>query len=193
MQRTQKQVDASRRNGALSHGPTTPEGKLRSSLNSFTHGLDAAYPITLTAESKEAFADLRRRYHNHFAPATIVESQLVDELASIQWRRQRGEIVEAASLDNAMDRMEPEVSRSYSSLDAPTRIALAYRSMDESSRSLHHIQIQIHRLSRHYLRLLAALRAEQKNRGNEPNVSQPAHHQQDPDYACNGNPPLTHS
>jgi len=54
----------------------------------------------------------------------------------------------------------------------------------EVSRSLHHMQ----RIS-HYLRLPAA----QKNRGNEPNVSQPAHHQQDRDSACNGNPLLNHS
>jgi len=103
MQRTQKQVDASRRNRSLSHGLTMLEGRLRSSLNSLTHRLDAATP-----ESKEAFEDL-------------------------------------------------------------------------------------HRLSRHHLRLPAALRAQQKNRGNEPNVSQPAHHQQDRDSACNGNPVLTHS
>jgi hypothetical protein len=66
-----KRSAAARANGALSHGPITPEGKARSSQNARKHGLlsDIA---AIRAEGKEAFNDFELGYYHRFQPADQV-------------------------------------------------------------------------------------------------------------------------
>jgi len=45
-------AEASRRNGAKSRGPKTPEGKARASRNALKHGLRAAKHLVLFAEDQ---------------------------------------------------------------------------------------------------------------------------------------------
>ena len=54
---TQKQIDASRANGAKSNGPKTPEGQQTSSRNNTRHGL-LSRTIVLEGESLERFTEL---------------------------------------------------------------------------------------------------------------------------------------
>src|SRR4051795_11116675 len=48
--RSPAQIEASRRNGARSKGPVTPEGKERASRNALKHGLTATYHLVLEDE-----------------------------------------------------------------------------------------------------------------------------------------------
>jgi hypothetical protein len=51
-------AEASRRNGARSRGPKTPEGKARSAQNAFKHGMRAQKYVVLPEEDADEFADL---------------------------------------------------------------------------------------------------------------------------------------
>jgi hypothetical protein len=55
-ERSPAQIEASQRNGALSHGPKTEEGEAISSRNSTTHGL-LANSIVTAGESHQGFQD----------------------------------------------------------------------------------------------------------------------------------------
>ena len=102
--RTPAQVEAARRNGARSRGPTTPEGKARSAPNATRHGLAAlAYPV-LRGEDADAFAALHGRLLDRFAPDDEVTGFLVWRLASAMWRLQRAERLEVEAIDTREQR-----------------------------------------------------------------------------------------
>ncbi|MBI1895996.1 MAG: hypothetical protein HYZ57_15230 [Acidobacteria bacterium] len=68
---TDKQREASRRNGAKSHGPITPEGKQRSAQNAATHALTARRMLVLANERFCEFEKMRRTYiRTPSSPAT---------------------------------------------------------------------------------------------------------------------------
>src|SRR5215213_5819039 len=56
--RSPAQVEASRRNGARSRGPVTPEGKAQSSRNTLKHGLTAMHHLVVEDEAPQELADM---------------------------------------------------------------------------------------------------------------------------------------
>jgi hypothetical protein len=80
-------AEASRANGRMSHGPTTPEGKERSRRNGCKDGLTGA-GIVLPPEAE---AEVNRRYAEFardLQPRNTVESDLVRQMALGSWRSQ---------------------------------------------------------------------------------------------------------
>ena len=96
---TLTRAEAARLNGAKSRGPRTPEGKARSARNALKHGLTAQAFALLPGEDAEAYAallaDLTRRYR----PADALAAHLVQRLASVMWRQQRADRLEAEVLE----------------------------------------------------------------------------------------------
>jgi hypothetical protein len=78
-------ADASRANGRLSHGPTSPEGKARSRQNGCKDGLTGAGIVLPPA----AAAEVERReteFAQDLRPRTALERELVRQMALAAWR-----------------------------------------------------------------------------------------------------------
>jgi hypothetical protein len=97
-----KKIAANRANGALSHGPTTPEGKARSSQNATRHGL-LSQIVCLSNESKEAFEKVMDDYCQRLGPVDEVEKGLVEEMVAAAWRSRRAIAIETQMMDVAME------------------------------------------------------------------------------------------
>jgi hypothetical protein len=97
-----RRIEASRANGALSHGPVTPEGKARSAANATTHGLLARTAV-LDTESKEAFQALLDEFVLYFRPKGAAEYALVEELVVATWRTRRCWGIETRMVSDAAE------------------------------------------------------------------------------------------
>ena len=95
---TQKQIEASRINGAKSQGAVTPEGKQISSGNATRHGLLSG-SIVLKGESIERFEALYDSLLSEHQPATQSEIAVVNAMAAALWRRLRVWGFEKFSID----------------------------------------------------------------------------------------------
>ena len=112
-------------NGAKSAGPTSPEGKRRSSRNAEKHGL-YSNAVLLQNESAEDFTALSESYYRRFLPANRPESDLVDQMIAATWRLRRLAAIEAAALDHAMDAGHLDLDATYEDLPSETRTHFAY-------------------------------------------------------------------
>ena len=83
-----KRLAANRANAQVSTGPTTPEGKAKSSLNAVKTGLTGR-TVLLPSEDAEAYETHLLQYLDRFAPVGNRETELVQSLADTQWRLHR--------------------------------------------------------------------------------------------------------
>ena len=74
--RTPAQIEASRRNGARSKGPTSPEGKQRASRNALKHGLTALQHLVLEDEVPDALEALIETVTEETGAQTEIEHRL---------------------------------------------------------------------------------------------------------------------
>ena len=168
--RTHQQLEASRRNGALSEGPVTPEGKARSAANTPAHGL-AAKTIVLTNECQPRFQALLDSFIAQFAPANESEFCCVEEMALARWRLRRAAGYETALLDYQIESGQPFDAENHGRLDQTTRGALAWSALHETSFSFHNLSRYESAHRRSCRRALADLLTLKKLKTpNEPNT-----------------------
>ena len=89
---TGKQLEANRKNGQRSRGPSTDAGKRRSSRNAIRHGLLSSQIVILEGDGKEnqtEFASLLRGLQQDLSPEGTLENLLVERIASCYWRLRR--------------------------------------------------------------------------------------------------------
>lgn len=82
------QQSASQRNGALSFGPVTAEGKARSSQNARKHDFFTSTAL-LPSEDREQFDALLTAFTEEHRPSTLTESRYIREMADAEFRLQR--------------------------------------------------------------------------------------------------------
>lgn len=125
---TQKQTEANRRNAQRSTGPTTAEGKAKSSRNATTHGLTAAGFIVPEGREDallQLTAGLREKLH----PEGALQETLFDQIVKSSWKMTRCDLAETQLfLDN------PDIDPILDDTNGPqlTRIQ-SYAKREESS------------------------------------------------------------
>ena len=95
---TDQQLEANRRNAKKSTGPRSPQGKARSRLNSWKHGLTAK-TLVIVGERARDFDELRAKLMDQYDPQSALECELVERLAVILLRLRRVPTFEVAILD----------------------------------------------------------------------------------------------
>ncbi len=85
---SEAQLAANRANAQLSTGPTSPEGRQKSSQNRITHGLAGTFRL-LGWEDADQFQDLAKSLYNEHQPNTDSERRLVDSMVQHFWLMQR--------------------------------------------------------------------------------------------------------
>jgi len=121
--RTKAQIEASRLNGAKSHGPVTPQGKQRSSQNAVKHGLSAR-TVVLCAENHDLFNQLEQDYIDSLQPTTVLELHLVQRIAVAEWRLRRAWAVSTAITDKCLDDHQAQDHRENGLCDNDFRLGL---------------------------------------------------------------------
>jgi hypothetical protein len=121
-----RQIEANRRNALKSTGPTTAEGKERSSCNAVRHGLTAETVIAVL-ESSENYETFEATVIADYTAETAVERQLVVRLASVLWRLRRATSIETAMFDSATENARLLTSaKSTSAFDPKNTLADSY-------------------------------------------------------------------
>jgi hypothetical protein len=187
-------IDASRANGAKSHGPTTiagrlaslansakstgpvtPDGQARSSQNAIRHGI-LAESIVLDSESAENFSEVLTTLQDELQPATSIESRYVETMALAEWRRLRLVCLEKEQLTIETRRQEAADLSTDAAEVSPIRYtALAFRAMSDESRAQELLNRYESRYDRQYQRAMNGLRAYRADRKQDEREARRSH------------------
>jgi hypothetical protein len=162
--KSSKKSATARANGAKSHGPVTPEGKLASSANSLRHGI-LSKTIVLRDESSDDFIELLASYQAEHQPETPTEQALIENMAVARWRQERLWGMETAGLDHEIH--HPNASCQVERLegeDFPTQAFMAFRTLTDGTRALELLNRYEARYDRQFRTALAGLKSLQASR-----------------------------
>jgi hypothetical protein len=161
-----KKSETARINGAKSHGPSTHEGRAKSSRNSLRHGLSAK-SVVLPHEDAAQFHQLLDAHIDQFHPRTDVEMELVEAMAVARWRLRRICAVETSLLTTELDRRQEDIAREPEYKTGDDRLAYVFKKLADNSQSLNVLVRYEGTLNRSYDRAFKQLQTLQRQ--NEPN------------------------
>jgi hypothetical protein len=107
--RTPAQADASRRNGARSIGPVTPEGRTVAGTNGIEHGLSSRAAL-LPSESVEHYEAVLGDWIDTLRPRSRAEAQLVARIGDLAFRQVRLSRMEELVINDALERRLKETA-----------------------------------------------------------------------------------
>jgi len=91
--RSMKQQEASRRNGKLTKGPISDEGKARSSANAHKHGIYAERLVPI-GQDPQVYDEYRQRVWRQWDPQDALEEELTLQLIRYGWKIRFYEVLE---------------------------------------------------------------------------------------------------
>ncbi|HZU27814.1 MAG TPA: hypothetical protein VFA04_19945 [Bryobacteraceae bacterium] len=160
---SERRIRASRENGAKSHGPKTPEGKLRSSRNAIKHGLLSEI-IVLPTEPAERFLQLSTELEDEFHPSTPFQRLQVESIAACAWRIRRVWALEKTAYKYEAGLMGP------CQLPPDEKTYRSFRAMADFTRALELLSRYESRYERQMARAYKTLMDyDPENAPNEPN------------------------
>jgi hypothetical protein len=147
---TDRQAESNRQNGQKSHGPTTPEGLEKCRNANLRTGI-LSTALVLEGECSERLSDLINAYLKRFQPRDVHETTLVETMAMARWRQMRLWAIENASINYEIVQQSLKFEKSNTGpIDAVTRAALAFRSLEDHSASLRSLNRYEARYDRQY-------------------------------------------
>lgn len=100
--RSAAQQAASRRNGALSKGPISAEGRRVSAMNAFAHGLCSTTLGKLASEDAHDYATFLDNYRAELEPYGWDGIDAADRMARSAWQVRRADALTARALDEVL-------------------------------------------------------------------------------------------
>ena len=157
------QYTANRLNAEKSHGPTSPAGRARSSMNALRHGLTARV-VVLPSEDMEAYHVFSKEIVDSLDPQTPVERQFAQTIADNQWRINRIRSIEDGML--GMGHFEPagDFETDHTEIHSAMTAARAFREDSKAFVNLSIYEQRLHRSMKDALRQLKELQAERRER-----------------------------
>lgn len=108
MARSEKQANASRKNGCKSKGPKSSQGKAKVAVNTTVHGLRST-SLLVPGESAEGWQAFNKDIVASLNPVGAFEVELASRIASLTWRLRRAATYEATSATTRREDTEEQL------------------------------------------------------------------------------------
>jgi hypothetical protein len=157
------QYAANKLNALLSHGPTSPQGRVRSSVNALRHGLTARV-VVLPTEDMNAYKAFSKEIADSLDAQTPVERQFAQTVADNQWRINRIRSIEDGMLGMGHWEAAGNIDTDHVEIHAVMTAARAFRDRSQDFVNLSIYEQRLHRTMKESLRQLKELQAERRER-----------------------------
>lgn len=163
--RSAAQRQASRRNGAKSKGPTSAEGKRKSSRNSRVHGFSSDDCATAANADPTGWNAMHQAVLSAVVPTDSIEEEIARQMAHAQYNLHRLGAIEIGTLDlEIFRRLSDGEDQVPANLTSHQLQALAFETLAGKSNLLNLLDRYQARHFRHYHRALKALHQHPKLR-----------------------------
>jgi hypothetical protein len=157
------QYAANRLNAEKSHGPTSPEGRARSSMNALRHGLTARV-VVLPSEDMDAYQAFSKEIVDSLDPQTPVERQFAQTIADNQWRVNRIRSIEDGMLGMGHFEQSGDSDADNPEIHSAMTAARAFRENSKAFVNLSIYEQRLHRSMKEALRQLKEPQTERRER-----------------------------
>jgi len=148
---------ANRLNAAKSTGPASPNGKARSSLNAFRHGLTARI-VVLPSEDMTAYRAFSKEIVDSLDTQTPVEREFAQTVADNLWRINRIRSIEDGILAEGHSEDAGDVDAEHPDIHSALSTSRAFRAHSKELATLSLYEQRLHRSMREDLRQLEDLK-----------------------------------